>query len=68
MIRLSPKNPLSLAFDIALGLRGVIEEAETMDKALKGAGSGQHTAEHSSESGARVITPEQLEAQGVVRF
>lgn len=63
MIRLSPRNPLALAFDIALGLRGVIEEAETMDKALKGTDIGQ-----SSEPGARVMSPEQVEAAGLVRF
>lgn len=62
MIGLRPKNPLSVSFDIALSLRGVLEESEAIEKAMKNAKAGERDPD------ALPISPEQIESQGILRF
>jgi hypothetical protein len=61
MIGLRPRNPLALSFDIALGLRGILEESEAIEKAMKNAKSGGSDSD-------LPLSPEQTERQGLLRF
>lgn len=59
MIRLSPKSPLSLSFDIALAMRGTLEEQAAMREALgEGSGDEKYTE----------FTAEEIEARGGLKF
>jgi hypothetical protein len=54
-----------LEFDIACALRGALEEAATFDKAMN---QESEIAPSGYEPGMRVVTAEQAEQQGVLRF
>jgi hypothetical protein len=58
MIRLSPKSALALAFDMAMALRGTLEEVAAMEESMQRANDPEGSGKYS------VFTPEEIEKQG----
>jgi hypothetical protein len=59
MIRLNPKSSLSLSFDMALAMRGTLEEQAAMEAAMNKDGEDGNYTE---------FTAEEIEARGGLKF